>query len=177
VFGVAGLTSTVVPHTSYTDGDLDDADLVVVGPGPGDPRDGDDPKIATFRRAVDRLLSRRQPFLAVCLGHQVLCERLGIPLTYKDIVFQGTQDEILIEGRRERVGFYNTFVGRVDRSSSTDAGTPLPEGVSVDADPETGDVHLVRGPHFRGIQFHAESILSEHGSDLVHRLCSELLTG
>ena len=36
-------------------------------------------------------------------------------------------------------------------------------------------VHLVRGPHFRGIQFHAESILTEHGYDLVHDLVAELL--
>ena len=141
---------------------------MIVGPGPGDPRDGDDPKIATFRRAVDRLLERRQPFLAVCLGHQVLCDRLGIPLTYKDIVFQGTQAEVALDGRPERVGFYNTFVGRVPGEA--------PDGTSVDTDPETGDVHLVRGPHFRGIQFHAESILTEHGSDLVHRLAADLLT-
>jgi phenazine biosynthesis protein phzE len=176
VLAVAGMTSTVVPHTAYADPGagrarqaLADADLVIVGPGPGDPRDGDDPKIATFRAAVDSLLAERRPFLAVCLGHQVLCDRLGIPLAYKDIVFQGTQDEIVLEGRRERVGFYNTFVGRVG------AGQALGPGVSVDADPVTGDVHLVRGPHFRGIQFHAESILSQHGADLIHRLAADLL--
>jgi phenazine biosynthesis protein phzE len=168
VLGVAGMTSSVVPHASYADGTLDDADLVIVGPGPGDPRDHDDRKIATFRRAVARLLEREQPFLAVCLGHQVLCDRLGIPLAYKDIVFQGTQDEVTIDGRRERVGFYNTFVARVP-------GESLPEGVSVDADPATGDVHLVRGPHFRGIQFHAESILTQHGSEVIHRLAADLL--
>lgn len=169
VLGVAGMTSEVVSHTAYAGGPLE-ADLVIVGPGPGDPRDGDDPKIATFRTAVDDLLANGRPFLAVCLGHQVLCDRLGIPLAYKDIVFQGTQDEIVLDGRRERVGFYNTFVGRVAES------TTLPEGVSVDADPETGDVHLVRGPHFRGIQFHAESILSQHGADVIHRLAADLLT-
>jgi phenazine biosynthesis protein phzE len=47
--------------------------------------------------------------------------------------------------------------------------------VSVEADPATGDVHLVRGPHFRGIQFHAESILTQHGSDVIHRLAADLL--
>jgi phenazine biosynthesis protein phzE len=165
------MTSEVVPHGRYVDGSLDAADLVIVGPGPGDPRDPGDPKIATFRRAVDRLLERRQPFLAVCLGHQVLCDRLGIPLTYKDIVFQGTQAEVGLDGRPERVGFYNTFVGRVP-----DGGERLPEGLAVETDPATGDVHLVRGPHFRGIQFHAESILTEHGSDLVHRLAADLLS-
>src|SRR5262249_10213359 len=107
VLGVAGMTSSVVPHASYDATALDDADLVIVGPGPGDPRDGEHPKVATFRAAVDRLLDRKQPFLAVCLGHQVLCGRLGIPLAYKDIVFQGTQDEVSLDGRPERVGFYN----------------------------------------------------------------------
>jgi phenazine biosynthesis protein phzE len=169
VLGVAGMTSTVVPHASYAAGSLDDADLVIVGPGPGDPRDGDDAKIATFRRAVDGLLADRRPFLAVCLGHQVLCDRLGIPLAYKDIVFQGTQDEVVVDERRQRVGFYNTFVGRVAGDLS------LPDGVSVDADPATGDVHHVRGPHFRGIQFHAESILTQHGADLIHHLATDLL--
>jgi phenazine biosynthesis protein phzE len=169
VLGVAGMTSVVVPHASYADGSLDDADLVIVGPGPGDPRDGDDVKIATFRRAVETLLDGRRPFLAVCLGHQVLCDRLGIPLAYKDIVFQGTQDEVTVDGRRERVGFYNTFVARVGDVDS------LPVGVSVDVDPATGDVHHVRGSHFRGIQFHAESILTQHGAALIHHLAADLL--
>ena len=40
----------------------------------------------------------------------------------------------------------------------------------------TGDVHLVRGPHYRGIQFHAESILTQRGSDVIHRLAADLLT-
>jgi phenazine biosynthesis protein phzE len=107
----------------------------------------------------------------VCLGHQVLCRRLGIELGYKDIVFQGTQSRVdlgaALGGREENVGFYNTFVGRVH--------APLPDGVSVAADPATGDVHLVSGPHFRCIQFQAESILTEHGYDLIHDLVLDLL--
>lgn len=165
---VLGMTSTVVRHEDYAPGALDGFDLVIVGPGPGDPRDGDHPKIAAFRSAVDELLATHQPFLAVCLGHQTLCQRLGLPLAFKDIVFQGTQSPVTIAGRTERVGFYNTFVARPD-------GGELPEGVSVEADPETGDVHLVVGPHFRGIQFHAESILTENGFDLIHDLVRDLL--
>jgi phenazine biosynthesis protein phzE len=174
VLGVAGMTSEVVPHGEYVDGALDWADLAIVGPGPGDPRDDDDPKIETFRRAVDRLLAREQPFLAVCLGHQVLCDLIGIPLTYKDIVFQGTQADVSLDGQPERVGFYNTFVARVSTGSTGEA-LALPAGLSVEIDPDTGDVHLLRGTHFRGIQFHAESILTEHGSALVRRLVGDLL--
>jgi phenazine biosynthesis protein phzE len=169
VLSVMGMTSRVVRHDDYEPGSLDGDDLVIVGPGPGDPRDGAEPKIARVREAVGELLAKEQPFLAVCLGHQTLCHLLDIPLDYKDIVFQGTQSPIGVNGRTERVGFYNTFVGRVG------LGDPLPEGVSVEADPSTGDINVLAGPHYRGIQFHAESILTEHGFDLVHELVGELL--
>jgi phenazine biosynthesis protein phzE len=169
VLGVLGMTSEVVRHEEYAPGRLDGFDLVIVGPGPGDPRDGADPKMASLRAAVAELMAAGRPFLAVCLGHQALCHHLGIPLTYKDIVFQGTQSPVPIAGRTERVGFYNTFVGRLA------GGTGAPEGVEVEADAATGDIHLVRGPHYRGIQFHAESILTEHGYDLLHEIVAELL--
>ena len=127
-----------------------------------------DPKIATVRSAVESLLESRQPFLAVCLGHQVLCGALGLDLSYKDIVFQGTQTKVAIIGRRRT-------------SASTTPSSPrplrvvLPTGVSVDADESTGDIHLLRGPHYVGVQFHAESILTENGFDLVHEIVTSLL--
>jgi phenazine biosynthesis protein phzE len=46
----------------------------------------------------------------------------------------------------------------------------------VTADPATGDIHLVAGPHYRGVQFHAESILTENGYDLIRDLILDLLT-
>lgn len=164
-----GMSSRVVRHEEYVDGALDGDDLVIVGPGPGDPRDDTDPKMARLRSAVSWLLENERPFLAICLGHQTLCHQLGIPLAFKDIVFQGTQAAVTLQGRPERVGFYNTFVGRVDEE------TPLPAGVSVDTDPATGDVHALTGPHYRGVQFHAESILTEHGFEIVHDLVSAVL--
>jgi phenazine biosynthesis protein phzE len=168
VFSVLGMGSKVIRHEDYCDGVFDDVDLVVIGPGPGDPRDGSHPKIAAYHRAIDGLLASGKPFLAVCLGHQVLCDRLGIPLDYKDIVFQGTQSSVDIDGRQERVGFYNTFVGRLGEDD-------LPDGVRVESDLETGDIHLVAGPNFRGVQFHAESILTENGFALLRQLLLELL--
>lgn len=172
LLAVMGMSSAVVRHEDYTPGCLDGYDLVIVGPGPGDPRDGQDPKMASLRHAVASLLEAERPFLAVCLGHQALCHELGIPLTYKDIVFQGTQSEVVVNGRRERVGFYNTFVGRVAASTGSAA---VPAGVSVEADPGTGDVNALAGPHYRGVQFHAESILTERGWDIVHDLVSAVL--
>jgi phenazine biosynthesis protein phzE len=169
VLRVLGMTSETVRHHDYATGDFDRADLVIVGPGPGDPREVDAPKIKAVRAAVDDLLETRQRFLAVCLGHQVLCGTLGIPLVYKDIVFQGTQTRIEVLGRRENVGFYNTFVARLE------PGTPEPPTITVDVDPVTGDVHALAGSHFRGVQFHAESILTERGFDVIRELLLELL--
>ena len=107
VLAVLGLVSEVVRHDQIDAAVLDSLtsfDLVIVGPGPGDPRDDDDVKMVKLRAAVDRLLADEQPFWAVCLGHQALCHRLGLELDFKDIVFQGTQSAIELGGRTERVG-------------------------------------------------------------------------
>ncbi|KRA27847.1 MULTISPECIES: anthranilate synthase family protein [unclassified Nocardioides] len=164
-----GISSRVVRHEAYVEGALDGDDLVIVGPGPGDPGDDNDPKMLRMRAAVQWLLENEKPFLAVCLGHQTLCHQLGIPLAFKDIVFQGTQAAVLLDGKPAKVGFYNTFVGRPGPE------TVLPEGVRVDTDPESGDVHALTGSHYRGVQFHAESILTERGFDIVHDLVSAVL--
>ncbi|MEJ7706316.1 MAG: chorismate-binding protein [Nocardioidaceae bacterium] len=171
VLRVLGMTTETVRHHDYAPGAFDAADAVIVGPGPGDPRALCDAKIKSVRAAVDDALRDRRPFLAVCLGHQVLCGALDVPLVYKDIVFQGTQTEVEIWGRRERVGFYNTFVARVA------PGVCLPEHISVFTDSDTDDVHLLAGPHFRGVQFHAESILTENGFDLIRELMLGILDG
>jgi phenazine biosynthesis protein phzE len=168
VFSVLGMTTDVVRHDEYAPGALDGYDLVVLGPGPGDPRELADPKIAVFDDAVGTLLASTQPFLAVCLGHQVLSRNVGLDLAYKDIVFQGTQSRLTVLGRAETVGFYNTFVARVPESG-------LPAGLAVEADRDTGDIHLVAGPQFRGIQFHAESILTQNGFGILRDLVTSLI--
>ncbi|QGG42965.1 anthranilate synthase family protein [Aeromicrobium yanjiei] len=171
VFGVLGMATDIIRHDAPALGEpgaLDGYDLVVVGPGPGDPRDVADPKMAVLHGVVADLLAAERPFLAVCLGHQTLSHQIGLDLVFKDIVFQGTQSRLTVLDRPETVGFYNTFVARVPESG-------LPEGVSVETDPETGDVHLVAGPHYRGVQFHAESILTQNGFGILRDLVTDLV--
>jgi len=143
-----------------------DHDLVVLGPGPGDPRLTGDPKIAALRRSVDELLALRKPFLAVCLSHQVLCSRLGLELACHRVPHQGLQREIDLFGVTERVGFYNTFFARSPRDHH-DAG-PLGT-VRVSRDPATGEVHALAGPGFASMQFHAESVLTVGGPGILAR--------
>ncbi|MCW5253045.1 anthranilate synthase family protein [Streptomyces sp. SHP 1-2] len=150
---------------------FDEHDLVVLGPGPGDPRDAAHPKIAHLRRAVRTLLDERRPFLAVCLSHQVLATTLGFDLARRDVPNQGVQREIDLFGSRKLVGFYNTFAARsaADRVECAGTGT-----VEVSRDADTGEVHALRGPHFASVQFHAESLLTQDGPHIMSTLLGTL---
>jgi phenazine biosynthesis protein phzE len=152
--------------------DVDDHDFVVLGPGPGDPREAGHPKIAHLRSTVRMLLDERRPFLAVCLSHQVLCLELGFDLVRRDVPNQGVQREIDLFGRRERVGFYNTFAARSDADEVVHASEGL---VEVSRDAGTGEVHALRGQQFASMQFHAESLLTKDGVRVMSERIVELL--
>ncbi|MFI8498476.1 anthranilate synthase family protein [Streptomyces sp. NPDC085524] len=147
-------------------------DLVVMGPGPGDPQDAGHPKIAHLRGAIDTLLTEGRPFLAVCLSHQVLSARLGLGLLRRERPNQGTQRRIDLFGKPERVGFYNTFAAHSTEDKTDCPGVGV---VEVSRDPHTGEVHALRGPGFRSMQFHPESVLTEDGVRIVGEALSDLL--
>ncbi|MFD4002159.1 anthranilate synthase family protein [Streptomyces rubiginosohelvolus] len=147
-------------------------DLVVLGPGPGDPGAAGHPKIRHLHDAVGGLLQARRPFLAVCLSHQVLSRRLGFELRRRNVPNQGVQREIDLFGRTESVGFYNTFAAVSTADKKEVDGTGL---VEVCRDPHSGEVHALRGPHFASMQFHAESVLTQDGPRIVGSLLRDVL--
>nr|WP_225954915.1 anthranilate synthase family protein [Kibdelosporangium phytohabitans] len=152
--------------------DFDGYDLVVMGPGPGDPRDTGHAKIIGLRKDIGTLLARRLPFLAVCLSHQVLSLRLGFDVRRRDVPNQGLQKRIELFGRRELVGFYNTFAARSAEDKVECAGIGV---VEVSRDVESGEVHALRGPFFASLQFHAESVLTQDGVRILGDRVSEVL--
>ena len=163
-----GLIVTVVPWNAP----VPDADLVVVGPGPGDPAAPADPKMAALRVQVTALLAAGRPMLAVCLGHQVLSAALGLKLIRRDQPYQGVARDIELFGAARRVGFYSSFtaISDTDRLSS-------PYGpVEIARDAADGTVHALRGPGFAGVQFHAESVLSRDGVTVLAELLPPLFT-
>ena len=56
----------------------------------------------------------RHGVLGVCLGHELIAAELGLEIVRKDVPYQGAQTDIDLFGRRETVGFYNSFVARCD---------------------------------------------------------------
>ncbi|MFI5756938.1 anthranilate synthase family protein [Streptomyces sp. NPDC051569] len=151
---------------------LDDHDLVVMGPGPGDPRDTEDPRIAHLHTAIGSLLERRRPFLAVCLSHQVLSRRLGLDVTRCQVCHQGTRRETDLFGTRVLAGFYNTFAARCDEDEFHHPGVGR---IEVSRDAGSGEVHALRGPRFVSMQFHAESVLTPDGRHIWATHMEEVL--
>ncbi|MFC0504807.1 chorismate-binding protein [Micromonospora costi] len=165
-----GLAVTVRPW--HAPGPLDGHDLVVVGPGPGDPGSATDPKMAALRGLLTGLLAAGRPTLAVCLGHQLLAGLLGLSLHRRDAPYQGLQQDVDLFGVRRRVGFYATFTARCQTDELASAYGP----VELARDPADGAVHALRGPGFAGVQFHPESVLSRDGVAVLADLLPRLLT-
>lgn len=159
-----GLNVTIRHWDEATDDELDAADLVIAGPGPGDPRDTASPRIARMREVVARRIAAAAPLLAVCLSHQILSDSLGIALLPLDAPHQGLQKTVPIFGEDASIGFYNTFTARVT------PGTRTIGEVEVSADPTSGDVYALRGARVASVQGHLESILSRDGIRTLERL-------
>lgn len=164
-----GLDVRIAAWSDVNDDDVDAVDLVVAGPGPGDPRDTENPRIARMRGVVSRRRTAGSPLLAVCLSHQVLADSLGIALTPLDAPHQGLQKSVPIFGEDASIGFYNTFTARVT------PGTSTVDDTEVSADPTSGDVYALRGRRFSSVQGHLESILSRDGIRTLERLVAHAL--
>ncbi|SCG69554.1 anthranilate synthase family protein [Micromonospora halophytica] len=167
--GALGLAVEVRPWRKP--GPLDRYDLVVVGPGPGDPRAVTGPKMAALRELVTDRLTAGLPTLAVCLGHQILAGLLGLPLHRREAPYQGLQRDVRVFGTPRRVGFYSTFTALADADR---VGTPYGP-VELSRDPADGAVHALRGAGFAGVQFHPESVLSRDGLAVLADLLGHLL--
>lgn len=162
-----GLDAKIVPWHDVTDADVDAAELLVAGPGPGDPRDATIDRIARMREIVTRRLGEGAPLLAVCLSHQILADQLGIELAPLTSPHQGLQKVVPVFGEDASIGFYNTFTARVS------PGTTAAGAAEVSADATTGDVYALRGPSFASVQGHLESILSRDGIRTLERLITD----
>ena len=154
-------------------GDLGGHDAVLIGPGPGDPCDLADRRIAALHATVRELSATRTPLLAVCLGHQILAGELGLAVTRMGEPAQGVRRTISLGGRPERVGFYHSYVAL---SAADEVHAPLLDApVRVLRDRRTGAVHALSTPRLRSVQFHVESLLTEHGSAILAEMLISVL--
>ncbi len=137
---------------------------VVLSPGPGRPTD------SGVCQALCRALAQTGavPLFGVCLGHQTLCEVLGAAVVGADRIMHGKTSPIVHDGRGIFAGLPSPFRATRYHSLVVREETLPAALVPVARTPE-GELMAVQHvalPLF-GVQFHPESILSEHGHDLL----------
>ena len=137
-------------------------EAIVISPGPGRPEH------AGLSMEIIRHFGSRSPMLGVCLGHQAIGAVYGGTVTYAPKIYHGKTSSILTQGTSIFKGLPRVFtVGRY-HSLMLEKET-LPDCFEVLAQTEDGEVMAVRHtehPLF-GLQFHPESILTQHGKEMV----------
>jgi len=112
------------------------------------------------------------PMLGVCLGHQSLGEAFGGRTVRAHRIMHGKTGPVRHTGEGIFAGIPSPFVVARYHSLVTDAAA-LPaalEPVAWSSDPgDEGEIQAVRHRDFPvwGVQFHPESLFSEHGKDLL----------
>lgn len=108
------------------------------------------------------------PMLGVCLGHQALGQAFGGAVVSAKAIMHGKVSDVRHTGRGLFKGLPSPFKATRYHSLAVKRET-FPDAFSIDAETEDGEVmgmsHKSR-PLF-GVQFHPESIASEHGHALI----------
>ncbi|WP_294532496.1 aminodeoxychorismate/anthranilate synthase component II [uncultured Rhodoblastus sp.] len=135
---------------------------IVLSPGPCTPRE------AGICLDLIREASPKIPILGVCLGHQAIGEVFGGEVVRAPTPVHGKVAEIFHEGETLFHGLPSPFKATRYHSLVVRRDT-VPKALSVTAQTSDGLImglsHITRPVH--GVQFHPESIASEHGHALL----------
>lgn len=138
-------------------------DGIVISPGPGTPQE------SGICLDLIKKVSGNIPILGVCLGHQAIGEAFGGKVVRAPSPMHGKISGIYHEGRTMFQGLPIPFNATRYHSLIVDRAS-LPESLEVTA--ITADDGLIMGLSHKqhnthGVQFHPESIASEHGHDII----------
>lgn len=137
-------------------------DAIVISPGPGTPEE------SGISLEVVRRLGSQTPILGVCLGNQTIGEVYGGKVVRGPEPIHGKLSSIRHEGKTVFRGINGTFQATryhslvVDKKSVPDE---LAITAETDGDLVMGLSHKTYPVH--GVQFHPESIASEHGQSIL----------
>jgi len=142
--------------------DIRKFDKVVLSPGPGIPSE------AGLSKEIILRYFKSKSILGVCLGHQAIAEVFGGELLNLKKVFHGVATDInIVKSDPIFLGLPNTL--KVGRYHSWVVKEPVPSDLEVIAIDENGQVMALKHKKYSvwGVQFHPESILTEHGKSLL----------
>lgn len=146
-------------------------EAILLSPGPCDPD-----KAGICLPLIDAAAKARVPLFGVCLGHQSIGQAFGGKVVRAKEIVHGKPGRILHHGTGAFAGLpsplsatrYHSLI--VDRAS-------LPDCLEVTAELEDGTIMGLRHRELpiEGVQFHPESIASEHGHAMLRNVFSSQL--
>lgn len=160
---VADIPFDVVKNDAISLREIEAYDKILLSPGPGLPKE------AGIMPELLKTFHNHKSILGVCLGLQAIAENYGSPLKNLSHVFHGIATPIFNLNKDQlfancpakfSVGRYHSWV--------IDEKLLSPELVVTATDPD-GLIMAARhiNHDVRGVQFHPESILSEHGETII----------
>ncbi|HEY8529289.1 MAG TPA: aminodeoxychorismate/anthranilate synthase component II [Paenibacillaceae bacterium] len=137
-------------------------DHIVLSPGPCTPNE------AGICLGLIERFKGEIPILGVCLGHQAIGQAFGGEVVRADNLMHGKTSEIFHDGRTIFQGLPSPFTATRYHSLIVRRET-LPDCLEISAETAAGEIMGIRHREYpvEGVQFHPESIMTEHGMDLL----------
>ncbi|WP_020158820.1 anthranilate synthase component II [Methylobacter marinus] len=168
-FGELGADVTVVRNDQVTVADIEKLapDKIVISPGPCTPKEAGVSVEAILK------LAGKYPILGVCLGHQSIGYAFGGNIIHAKSIMHGKTSPIYHNDVGVFKGLSNPFTATRYHSLVIEQAT-LPDCLEITAwtRDEAGNIDEIMGVRHKqfdieGVQFHPESILTEHGHDML----------
>lgn len=143
---------------------------IVLSPGPKSPSE------AGICMDVVKEFYDRIPILGICLGHQCIGQALGGTVSYAKQLFHGKQSLISHDGSSIFTGI-DTPIKVARYHSLAVQSDDLPDCLRVLARTADGEIMAMRHKEFPvvGLQFHPESIYTEHGKRMVENFVNGVI--
>jgi anthranilate synthase/aminodeoxychorismate synthase-like glutamine amidotransferase len=137
-------------------------DHILISPGPCTPNE------AGISLAVIDHFKGKIPILGVCLGHQAIGQAFGGEVVRADQLMHGKTSPIFHDGRTLFAGLPNPFTATRYHSLIVKKES-LPDCLEISAWTEAGEIMGLRHKRYavEGVQFHPESIMTDHGKELL----------
>ncbi|MEM7562847.1 MAG: aminodeoxychorismate/anthranilate synthase component II [Pseudomonadota bacterium] len=150
-----------------------DASHVMVSPGPCTPNE------AGISMAAIEALAGKRPVLGVCLGHQSIGQVFGGDIVHAKEIMHGKTSEVVHTGQGVFSRLESPFIATRYHSLVIDKNS-LPDCLEITAwtEDESGQLDEIMGVRHKeltieGVQFHPESILTEHGHALLRNFLNQ----
>jgi anthranilate synthase component 2 len=137
-------------------------DRIVLSPGPCTPNE------AGISLGVIERLGGRVPILGVCLGHQAIGQAYGGRVVHAKALMHGKTSPVRHTGRGVFGGLPSPFTATRYHSLAVERES-LPDALEITAWTDDGEIMglVHRELRVEGVQFHPESVLTEHGHALL----------